>query len=45
MIHEFKQHEKEYNEVKDEMKKQKKRDSFKRKEESKSHMEAFQNDM
>ncbi|XP_063406776.1 DNA ligase 1-like [Mytilus trossulus] len=45
MIHEFKQHEKEYNEVKDEMKKQKKRDSFKRKEESKSHMEAFQNDI
>lgn len=45
MIHEFKQHEKEYNEVKDEMKKQKKRDSFKRKEESRSHMEAFQNDI
>ncbi|XP_071144501.1 uncharacterized protein [Mytilus edulis] len=45
MIHEFKQHEKEYNEVKDEMKKQKKRDSFKRKEESKSHIEAFQNDI
>lgn len=45
MVQEYRQQEKEYNEVKVEMKNQKKRDSFKRKEESKSHMEAFQNDI